>query len=775
MDKSPLTQVSWNCDGLQPGWAFFIGIVLIAGTWWGYRMAASNLSRGRRVALVALRSAFLVGLLIVLTRPVMLLTTEQPVRGALLVLIDASQSMNIADHRETEEDKRRAAIVMGETGKATDLFPSRWELLKKLSENVQIALWPRLQEKAELVFYSLGRGSQELGTMFEGSGVKPALAEGGTFFPKLTADEPASALGTGLQEVLDQRRGQTLSGILLITDGANNSGIPPLQAAGICGSDRVPLFIYGMGVSQPHDLIVSKLEGPATSRIKERAEFKVSVQGLSLPVHTVAVVLKANGQKVDEKTVDLSGGAVHEVSFAYEPQRAEEVHLEAVVAPQEGEVSKENNSATAKLRITDDKIKVLVIDQEPRWDLEFLLATLHRDKRLVARAILVDGDDSLKRDPDYLPALPEDKNALYDNTIIILGDVDPVSLGDARMKMLAEWVSELGGGLLFHAGPKFNPRAYRDTPLAPLLPVEPATVSGSENTRPVDLVPLSLTTAGKYTPVLKLSEDEEENLAFWRKFPGVRWAAHVERAKPGTEVLLTRGGGEIPVVAVQNYGAGQTMFIGTDETYRWRTKVGGKHYAQLWGQMIALLATGQNGTGKVRLRVGRPRYAAGEKIVISGKIFRSGFAPLTDENVPGTLTVQSETASAPQKTELTLRAVPGRPGDYRAETFANEPGRYRFVTALDADAGLVWEVSKLNLEQSETAMNESLLRDMADAAKGHFLREEDLQGLPERIAASSITTPLLEKIDLALSAWFLTALMLLAVAEWVIRRISELK
>jgi len=771
MNDSPATQVSWSCDGLQPGWALLLAMILIAGTWWSYRVFTPDLSQGRRIALAVLRSLLFAGLVFVLTRPVLLLSTNEPIRGSLLVLLDSSESMNIADKREDAMDQKRAAIALGSDEPASASL-SRWDLLQKLAANPKLALWPRLHEKAELVIYSLGRGARELGTLAPVSGNKLTTGESAAYFSGLKAGEPATALGSGLQEILDQRRGQAISGVLLITDGANNSGIPPLQAAMLGETDRVPLYIYGVGVSQPLDIIVSNLEGPATSRMKERVEFTAKVRGLSLSGRKATVVLKANGQKVDEKTIEFSGDSTQEVTLGYEPEKMEDVQLEASVAPQGGEVTTENNAATAKLRVTDDKIKVLVIEQEPRWDFEYLVAMLQRDRRLETKIILIDGDPSLRDDPNFLPGLPEDKTVFFDNKIIILGDVDPARFGEVRMKMLAEWVGEMGGGLVFHAGPKFNPRAYRTTPLAPLLPVEPIASSGAESVRPMEFFPLNLTDTGKMSPVLKLSDDPDENLTLWRKFPGVRWAAPIERARPAAEVLLTRGGGNSPVIAVQNYGAGQTLFVGTDETYRWRSKTGEKSYSQLWGQMLQLLASGQGG-GLVRLQVERPQYAAGEKIVISGKLFRSGYAPLTDETVPGTLIIESAAAGPAQKTDMTLRAIPGRPGEYRAETLATEPGRYRFITALDAKSAVQWDVSKLNLEQSETAMNETLLRDMA--AKGHFLREENLDDLPGMVAASSASTPVLKKIDLAFSGWVLAALLALAVAEWTIRRLSELK
>ena len=58
-------------------------------------------------------------------------------------------------------------------------------------------------------------------------------------------------------------------------------------------------------------------------------------------------------------------------------------------------------------------------------------------------------------------------------------------LGEKHLQWLADFVREKGGGLLLIAGSQFMPHAYRDTPLADVLPVElrrasgPTTVTGS--------------------------------------------------------------------------------------------------------------------------------------------------------------------------------------------------------------------------------------------------------------------------------------------------------
>jgi hypothetical protein len=282
---------------------------------------------------------------------------------------------------------------------------------------------------------------------------------------------------------------------------------------------------------------------------------------------------------------------------------------------------------------------------------------------------------------------------------------------------------------------------------------------------------------------MTLSDDPRENAALWTRFPGVRWTARVGRPRPAAQVLLadpsptrvTRAG-SMPVVALQPYGMGQIVFVGTDETRVWRSGVGERHHTRVWGQLIQSLAAARQSGGSqlTRLSSERSRYLVGERVVIKGRAFAADFSPLIDAALPGTLSVQPATGPA-QVSELRLAAAPGRHGEFRGEFTARTPGSHTFTAARDSTALVRFEVAEPRVELTDTAMNETLLRAMAEAAGGRFLREEDLAGLPALVAAGSAGLPRFKAVDLALSPWLLGLFILAAATEWFVRRRSELR
>src|SRR5258708_4529221 len=96
----------WNLsfEGLAPGWAVALFVVLAVGTVVAYWKWTPGVASSRRAGMASLRllaAAVLAGLL---ARPVLNLTLHVPVRQPLAVLVDASQSMSFADRRERPED-----------------------------------------------------------------------------------------------------------------------------------------------------------------------------------------------------------------------------------------------------------------------------------------------------------------------------------------------------------------------------------------------------------------------------------------------------------------------------------------------------------------------------------------------------------------------------------------------------------------------------------------------------------------------------------------------
>lgn len=759
-------QSSVSLTGISPGWALLLFVILVAATIWSYSRSAVELTAGRRSFLIALRIASFALVVLFLLRPILSLRIEEPVRSSLLVLFDNSRSMQIADERPGETDRSNALLL---TNKEQ---PTRADLVRALSTASPLNFFQRLGEVADLKFESFGSFSRPLAESSQDNAAQIAAET----INSLQFDEDSTALGDALSETLTNSRGSPVSGVLLITDGASNAGKDPRAAAQAETGDRIPIFIYGTGVSEFRDLRIVRLDAPPVAFVGEKAEVRAAIRAQGFAPGAIAKIVLRDKEKIlAEQTVQL-GSEDAEVVFEFTPELTETKELTVVADRLEAEVQTDNNTATTTVRVVDEKVKLLYIEARPRWDFRYIVNALKDDRRVDLKSHVIAGDRGIEGEEGklLLDALPEAAE-LMSYQVVVLGDVPPDSLGPERMQALVKLVGETGGGLIFLSGPNFNPAAYRDTPLAPLLPVDldPVADPSAYSVRSLEPQKLQLTEAGAVSPLLALTDNPEENKTLWNDFPGVRWFAQSTRSKPTAETLLTTSAG-IPIVATQTYGRGQTIYFGTDETYRWRSKVGAKYFVRIWTQIIQSLALErlQGASDKIQLRAGKPVVFVGDVVEISGRVFTDEFQPLDVPRLEGEIQREGGTENP---LSFSLNLSNETPGLYAGEWTPAAPGSYQFVPFRNRTAITRFEVRSRDAELLNPAMEKQLLETLASETNGRFLSEKDLSTLPDLLKVSKTTIPRRKSIDI-FASWVLLALVaILLFTEWTLRRFSQLK
>src|SRR6185503_16081793 len=194
---------------------------------------------------------------------------------------------------------------------------------------------------------------------------------------------------------------------------------------------------------------------------------------------------------------------------------------------------------------------------------------------------------------------------------------------------------------------------------------------------------------------------------------------------------------------VQQYGLGQVMYVGTDNTWRWRKNVGDVYYTTIWGQIAQRVSLQRllGGSKRTQLTTDRQNYMTGDRVSVYARLYSAGFEPIQEQSVKGTYTVKGAQGSP---AEVTLRGIPEQPGLFRGEFIVAVPGAYTFAVEQDADTALEFGVTEPKFEFGDTAMNETLLRELASTTGGTFFREEDLYKLPDtiRLKTERVQSPL---------------------------------
>lgn len=793
--------------GLSVGWFVVCALVSAGLVAWLYKATPVEVSPRRRYTLTGLRVLFLTLLLGLLLRPVLAFTVEGSIRRVLVMLVDGSASMQIADPRLDADDQKRAAIAKGvldpkgELKQALDRNRvrgleqiSRLDLTKAALGNERLDILPRLDQEFDLSAFTFGQELAELSTrgletnasMAKSARPRKASVASFDWVERIEAKSPSTAIGDAIRETMNRKRGQPLAGIVLVTDGVNNSGSQPLDAAAAARAESVPVYVYGVGITSPRDIIVQNLFAPDVTFVKDEVPLTVRVRAQGLSGESAELQLKLNGQVVASKTLTFTNDAELVVPLKFTPETLGEFELTASIEPRSDEAVKDNNSRSQRIKVIDSKIKVLLADQSPRWEFKYLQMLLLRDRRVELKCFLAEGDKAISRVPDspYLSEFPARRDDLFKYDLVILGDLDPKILTAQHQENLNKLVSDFGGALVVLAGKRHMPAQYRRAALEKLLPVEfePATLDTRNDPIAERPIKLQLTAAGRASAMLRLSDRDEENAEMWAQLPPIYWSARVTRAKPAAEVLVVDPDvskesrfGKMPVIAAQQYGLGQVLFVGTDNFWRWRKNAGDFFHTAIWGQ-IAQRVSIQRLLGvsrRTQLSADRQNYMTGDRVTVFARLYTgAGYEPLEESSVRGSFGLKS--GQGP-RTELMLRPVPDQAGMYRGEFIATGVGAFGFSVENDPQTVLDFNVTEPQFEFGETAMNEPLLKQLASTTGGQFFREENLYQLPDAIRSKTerVQSPL--EVELWASPFYFLLLLGVVTAEWVLRKLSHLK
>jgi hypothetical protein len=793
---------SWNAVG----WVLFLATLFGVLAFLSYRRAGHHVRTVPRYLLAATRTLFLLLLLALLLRPVIRFTLEGSVRRAMLVLIDSSQSMVTPEKRLEDADLKRAAIVKGVLDPTKGLaqpadkaqlakFESvtRLDLMKAALTNEKLDLLGRLSKDYDIRPFTFGSATNDISIKpkpgEDKADVPTGVALGQAIASKLTAEAPITPLGDAIKDLLGRSRGQPLAGIFIMTDGQGNSGSPATAAAELARQTNVPLYIYGVGIAQPKDIALASIFSQDICFVDDEVPVTVRLRSTNLAGRTSKVSLKLGDDVVDTKDVDLADDGEQVATMTFTPKKPGVYDLSATAEAQPEEANRSNNTDSKKIRVIDDKIKVLLIEQYPRWEFKYLQALLTRDRRVTLHTYLAEADPVLATLPNsqYVKQIPAGKADLIDKyDLVIIGDIDPRIMSASQLNDLSDFVNKFGGGLIVIPGRRYGPGSWRGTPMEKLLPIEVdttrRTLRGSDmtdvNDRPIKL---EVTPLGFASPMLRLSDKAEESKQIWSKLPPIYWDATVSRAKPGASVLVvdpdpakaTRSG-KMPVIAMQQYGLGQVLYVGTDNTWRWRKNAADKYHATLWGQMVQRMSLPHLlGESKLtQLSSDKKKYSTGDKVTIYARLYSAGtFEPVQEKTVSASYQASSGRAPVP----VALRPLPEQPGLYRGEFVAPEAGTYQFSVDRDPKEKLAINVSEPRLEFGETALNEGMLKEIAATTKGGYFREEDLYKMPDSTQLKTERVKSKLEVDIWSSPAYFLLLLIIVTAEWIGRKVVQLR
>ncbi|MBC7834492.1 MAG: hypothetical protein H7Y88_05250 [Phycisphaerales bacterium] len=810
------------------GWAIVMLAALVVG-WLGYRRLEGR--RRPRILLAISRAALLLLLALLIAGPRLVRPQETEERDWVIVLVDRSASMTIADVRSgspgapvsTREQQLNAALEQS------------WPMWRELADS-RVVLWMGFDAAA----YDLIARASDPSTAANNSVDHP----GAPGPPELASPVGRrTSLGRALEQALRRAAGRPLAGVVILSDGRSSDG-PSRTLLRRLEAEKVPVFTVPLGspIGVP-DVAVVSTQGPDAAFVDDLVPIQTTIRWRSLPegqrIGKVQLLERSTGLVLDEQEIapepaDRPSSLSPEPSPAIptpspSPDATERTLIltgrvgkegagrgEWVVriVPDSSDLIVENNQLPVDLDLEDRPLRVLYFEGYPRWEYRYLKNLLVREGSIrSASLILSEGKRFVQEGDAPMQVLPSSPEEWREFDVIVIGDVHPGMFSTQQLEQLREHVGQRGAGLLWIGGEGPTPTAWAATPLADLLPFSLAPESRDLPGEPLKAVAawdrpvvMAPAPAAEQFGVMRLA-DELENNSWWPAELGehetgwsrLLWAQRLAPSilKPATEVLAVaraEGGDgsiapiEAPLVVTMRFGAGRVLYVGTDETWRWRFGRGERLPERFWLQMVRMLGRESlTRAGKAaRLVLSPQRAQVDQPVQVLVELLDQRLIDRDARSLRARIIPLDPAAEQPvEEASLTPESASGQTSvnsgvrRYTSVYIASRSGRYRVeVTdpALDGERlAAEIEIWLPDDELLRPDTDHAMLAELSRATEGAVLAPDALASVRELLPnrrVRLIGTP--EEETLWDTPLALILVVLLLTFEWVVRRVVRL-
>ncbi len=633
----------------------------------------------------------------------------------------------------------------------------------------------------------------------------------------LALNGTATELGSAIQHIVNKERGGPIAGIVVVTDGRNNSGIQPARAIAAASNAGIPIYPIGIGSTlTPKNVLVSDIQVPPKVFPSDKFLVKGMIKSFGMAGKTVRVQLVSVDEKETEaETVEeetnvrlLEDGQATMVEFNVSRQDQGKRRYIVRTDSVEGDLDPRDNQRAAIVEIVERQTKVLLMAGGPSREFRFLRNQLHRDRDVMLHVWLQSAKEGADQESDELfHSFPQTRDGLFLYDCIIAFDPDWRDLTKEQSELLERWVAEQAGGLVVIAGPVNTPEWTRrprgDESIDLIRRLYPVSFY-SQGTAQLKLgrfggdkpFPLDFSRPGRASEFLWLGDSATDSQENWGRFEGVFGYYAVNEPKPGADILAnfadptTAVDEQLPIyLASHFYGAGRVFFQASGEMWRIR-RLEVEHFQQYYTKLIRWVSQGRLLRDSTRgvLLTDRERCWMGDEVVIQAILRDPQDQPLMMPQV--TATVLRPDGSS-QRIELKSNKNAVRQGTFSGQFTAGSEGDYRVSLPIPASPDLEVLTTSVqanipDLEKEQPQRNDVLLKEMAEKTRGHFYvgtkefksSSDNLLSPNRLIQPQDQETYLTGTIDRffqrKLMMWLLGLLTTALAFEWTVRRLHKL-
>ena len=779
------TEWTWDFQSPWPAWmpqslVVVLAVATVIYIGWVYKRDAHSASISKRVCLAVLRMSVLCMVLLILTE--LKLVVDRTGLPFIAVIVDDSASMSLDDQYTDQTDQAAASqFAAASESKAT----TRLAIAKGILTGNNAKFLRRIQESHQLRIYRFSDSATSLGSESHAGDIQ----EFAKSIRGLEATGSETRPGPAIRKVMNELRGSLPSAIIVLSDGICSTGSADEMtvAAELAARRLVPVFPIAIGSAEAmHDLNLYDMLVDDVAFVNDPITFTARLKSSGFRGKPVTLALKRKGKRTPLVSKQIQAGPDGQgqpVEVTWIPTEAGEYEFELEVTPQSSEIDKSNNSETRQVSVREGRIRVLLVDSQPRWEYRELKTLLEREKTVELHTILQDADlEFADQDLSAKPLrgrFPVKREQLFGYDVIILGDVNPQYLGPGTFDTLLDFVREAGGGLMLIAGTRHNPVDFRDTSLETLLPIEldDVSVPSPDIPLPNAFFPQLTLEGKKSTPIFRFDENEQDSQTIWNRLPGLYWMVSAPNLKPGATVFAehptrTVDGRKLPLIVMQRFGAGKIIFHATDETWMWRQRVGDLYFGRYWVQAIRYLSRSRllGQSKNAELKTDRLVYQRGDVVNLRARFFNESDVPTERDGVK--VVVERRGAGTQ---EVTLTRIPQAPNVFEGQLRRSVDGNYHaFVSKAEfpnSPPSTDFRVESPEREMRIRGLDLSQLTRTASITRGQFYTLANVNQLPDDMPKGK-PVPIRSEDPIRIwNRWeVLLVFTILLATEWIMRK-----
>lgn len=696
-----------------------------------YIRTVPPISNRKKVILIILRSLGLILLLFALFEPVLTITSGKIISPKIAVLLDNSVSVSLKDAGMNRKEVYKNAINSINFSKlnAEDIYFSIFDFNVRQIENFS--------------------------------------------FDSLNFQGQHTDLSKPFRWALEKSEKDNIQAIIMITDGAFNTGSNPLYDAEILGK---PVFVVGIGdTTEPKDISIQSIITNEIAYLNKAVPINVNFNVAGFGNTKIKLALLENNQKFHEEEININSERKDYTAVVeYIPKSEGIKKITAFIEPLKGEITDRNNTISEFIEVLKHKKEIAIFCGSLNPDVSFIKNELQKEEGISVKTYIQ------KKDAEFYEPAPTSVDITRGEIFVFIGF--PVTSTPNNILLAIKKELEKGKPLFFVASAMTD---YTKLKLIEeFLPFTTISSRQNEFLATPDVKIDAIT-----NPLIRIYGNEED-INIWNRLPPLFRTETFVRIKPESELVSSIKVNNVPLreplIVMRHFQDKKSVALLGYGLYRWKLLSYSAEVAKQSSDAVDVVAifiqnvinwlSISDASRQIKIKTTKNNYSIAEDVEFIAQVYDAAYNPIDNAKVVVKLSGEKE------KREILLNSISN--GRYVGKISNLPAGDYAFNgeafvenKSIGTDKGR-FSVGQIVIEYQNLKMNYPLLQSLADRTGGKFYKPTESGNIIQDILNHPRFLEQSVKTRSDFYIWDMIYLMAFAILcfaiEWYIRKKSSM-